>query len=367
MKIFITGIAGFLGSHLAQRLLDEGHTVGGMDNLSGGELSNVPEGVYFKEFDCLHGKFTPELNSPLDFDYCWQPSEFGVPDVVVHCAALAHEGLSTFSPHLITQSIFGASVRTFSQAITHGVKRIVFMSSMSRYGNGAWHFCTNPSLNGLWEQKHWGPPFDEDNIPNPVDPYGVAKVAAEDALKILSETHGVKWSILVPHNIIGVRQKYDDAQRNVASIMMNRCLQGKPPIIYGDGQQKRCFSPIADCLPSIVKAVHGEADYEVVNIGPDNGEITINELAAKIIRLTGSPFAYNQVVRMPDRPNEVKNAYCSSDKARKLLGYKEQQSIDDCLAEMVADIRKRGTREFKYLPIEILNDKTPKTWVERLI
>lgn len=348
-KIFITGIAGFLGSHVAEALLAEGHDVGGNDNMSGGDIENVPKQAYFKAFDCLGG------NRNVDFDHCWKPTQFGVPDVLVHCAALAHEGLSSFSPHLITQSIFGASVRTFSQAIAHGVKRIVFMSSMSRYGNGVGEY--------IQMQENRGSPFEEFYHPHPVDPYGVAKVAAEDALKILCETHGVKWSILVPHNIIGVRQKYDDAMRNVASIFINRCLQGKPPIVYGNGSQKRCFSPVADCLPSILKAIDGAADYEVVNIGPDGGEITVWDLANRIISMTGMTGV---PVQMPDRPNEVKNAYCSSDKARRLLGYEPKQSLNDCLREMVADIQRRGTKEFKYLPVEITKG-APKTWTERLI
>jgi len=166
----------------------------------------------------------------------------------------------------------------------------------------------------------------------------------------------------VPHNIIGTRQRYVDPFRNVASIMINRCLLGLPPIVYGDGTQTRCFSPVADCLPSIVRAVHGDADGEVVNIGPDTGEITINELAAKICSLTGAePFHLHK----PDRPNEVKHAYCSSDKARRLLGYKEQQSLDDCLKEMVEDIKRRGPKSFVYdFPIEIRNG-CPEVWLER--
>lgn len=338
MKIWITGIAGFLGSHLADALLAEGHKVGGNDSLICGDRANVPAKAYYKGFDCLtHGI--------IDFESSWQPYEFGIPDVLIHAAATAHEGLSSFSPDFVTRNIFGASLRTFSQAIKHGVKRIVFMSSMSRYGNG-------------------NPPFKETDDPGPVDPYGVAKVAAEDCLKILCETHGVKWSILVPHNIIGVRQKYDDPFRNVASIMINRCLQGKPPIIYGDGMQKRCFSPIADCIPSILKAVHEKADYEIVNIGPDSGEITINELAGHVIRLTG---AENKVIHMTDRPNEVKNAYCSSEKTRKLLGYKPIQSIEHCLHEMVEDIKRRGAKEFNYFaPIEIKKG-APETWTARMM
>lgn len=328
MKIWITGLAGFLGSHLAETLIAEGHEVEGNDNLVCGDASNFPR---HSNLDCR------------DFDSMKLTLQEFRPDVLVHCAATAHEGLSSFSPSFITKNIYEASVATFSAAIAAGVKRIVFMSSMSRYGIGT-------------------PPFAEDHTTAPVDPYGVAKVAAEDTLKILCNTHGVKYSILVPHNIIGTRQRSCDPFRNVAAIMINRCKSGNPPIIYGDGTQLRCFSPVADCLPSIVKAVHGTVDGEVVNIGPDSGEITIKELAEKIIKLTGFD---GYPVYMEDRPNEVKNAYCSSEKARRLLGYEPKQSIDACLAEMVEYIKPAP---FDYsFPLEINSEICPKTWSKRLM
>lgn len=327
MKIWVTGIAGFLGSHLADALIAEGHEVYGNDNLICGDSNNWTRP--FAKVDCCDQPAMAKMFNHFK------------PDVVVHCAATAHEGLSSFSPSFITRNIYEASVAAFSAAISSGVKRIVYMSSMSRYGDNE-------------------VPFHEDQAPNPIDPYAVAKVAAEDTLRILANTHGIAYSILVPHNIIGTRQRYVDPFRNVASIMINRCLQGKSPIIYGDGEQVRCFSPVVDCLPSIMRAVHGDADGEVVNIGPDKGEITINELAGMVIDLTnfsGGP------IHMSDRPNEVKKAYCSSDKARHLLGHQEKQSVYDCLKEMVAACQPKP---FVYgFPIEI-EKGCPQVWLEKM-
>lgn len=354
MKIWITGIAGFLGSHLAESLIAEGQEVYGNDSLICGDANNISRSMWTRmecsSFNLMKGAF-----------------EKFKPDVVVHCAATAHEGLSNFSPSFITKNIYEASVSTFSAAIASGVKRIVYMSSMSRYGVGR---CDDPN-GGLRSNDGYdydlefspAPPFLEDwHHIAPVDPYGVAKVASEETLKILCDLHDVKWSILVPHNIIGPRQRSVDPYRNVAAIMINRCKLGKPPIVYGDGMQKRCFSPIQDCLPSIIRAVHGDADGQVVNIGPDKGEITVKDLAYKIISLTGFD---GHPVYMEDRPNEVKNAYCSSEKARRLLGYEEKQSIDDCLKEMV-DYIKPALFVYDF-PIEILTEKTPKTWSEGLM
>lgn len=351
MKIWITGIAGFLGSHLAETLLVEGHHIGGNDSFICGDPKNVP----MDNIGCSLFRRKGDNDDALDcrdFQGMHEAFEIFKPEVVVHCAATAHEGLSSFSPSFVTKNIYEASVATFSAAIAAGVKRIVYMSSMSRYGRGSSHLGANIP-----------PPFGENtHRPAPVDPYGIAKVAAEDTLKVLCETHGVKWSIAVPHNIIGTRQRSVDPYRNVAAIMINRCKQGKPPIIYGDGSQRRCFSPVADCLPSLIKMVHGEADGEVVNIGPDEGELSIRELAEKIMDLTGFKGMPKYV---PARPNEVKEAYCSSDKARRLLGYEPKQSIDDCLKEMADFIQPTP---FVYdFPLEIVTERTPKTWTEKLI
>ena len=140
-------------------------------------------------------------------------------DVVCHAAAYAHEGLSTFSPKLICSNNVTGSTSVFTAAIKNKVKRIVYCSSMARYGD----IMT---------------PFKESDRVNPVDPYGVSKVAAENILKILSKSHGIEYNIAVPHNIIGPKQRYIDPYRNVASIMINLILQDRQPTIYGDGEQK---------------------------------------------------------------------------------------------------------------------------------
>lgn len=359
MRVFITGCCGFLGSHLCDALLAEGHTVAGNDSLICGDMDNLPNGVLYHGTDCCN------------FDGMKADLERFKPDVVIHAAATAHEGYSSFSPSFITRNIYEASVSTFSAAIASGVKRIVYMSSMSRYGKGR---CESPEggmqdfvepyeFNGRMYGPFNGPPFTEKyHVPAPVDPYAISKVAAEDTLRILCNTHGVKYSILIPHNIIGTRQRSTDPYRNVASIMINRCKQGKQPIVYGDGSQTRCFSPVKDCLPSIIKAVNGDADGEIVNIGPDEGTITILDLANKVIGLTGFNGGIHFV---PGRPNEVKHATCSSVKARQLLGYVPKQSIDDCLKEMV-DFIKPAPFEYSF-PLEITSDLCPKTWKDKLI
>jgi UDP-glucose 4-epimerase len=171
---------------------------------------------------------------------------------------------------------------------------------------------------------------------------------------------------MVPHNIIGPRQKYDDPYRNVASIMTNRMLQGKQPIIYGDGTQRRCFSFIQDVInPSALAATTDIADGRVVNIGPDEETITINQLAEKLAGIIGFDL---DPIYMPGRPQEVYRAECSSELARELLGYETSTTLDEGLRELVEWIDSQGVKPFTYhLPLEFTTDKTPKTWSERLM
>lgn len=333
-KLLITGVAGFLGSHLADRLLALGHTVVGVDNLLGGYKDNVPSGVEFYPLDAR--------------DYQKLAACTRGVEVVYHCAAAPHEGLSVFSPNLITKHTYNSTVSTVTAAVLVGAKRVVFCSSMARYGE-------QPDL-----------PFHEGMDPKPKDPYGVAKYAAELVTKSLCEAHGLEYTIAVPHNIIGSRQKYDDPYRNVASIMINLMLQGRQPIIYGDGEQRRAFSFIADVVDPLVKmGFEPHVVGEIINVGPDEESTTINELAQRIARLVG--FQSLQPRYVAGRPMEVKLAYCSADKARRILGYQTTYLLDRGLSEMIEWISQRGTKPFQYhLPLEIINERTPLTWKDQL-
>ena len=333
MKIFITGIAGFLGSHLADRMLELGHEVSGNDTLIGGYLDNVPAQANFYEIDCC--------------DNTAMTTAMAGSDIVIHTAATAHEGLSVFSPSFITRNIFEASVSTISAAIQNKVKRFVYCSSMARYGNQT-------------------TPYTEDMRPLPEDPYAVAKVAGEDVLKMLSETHGMEWNIAIPHNIVGPRQRYDDPFRNVMSIMINRNLQGKPAIIYGDGLQTRCFSYVDDCIQCLEKlALDSTIVGQTINIGPDEGTVTVKDMAAMVAQACGYT---GEPTHMPDRPREVKHASCSADLARQVLNYETKTTLEQSIQATVDYIRSRGTKEFDYsYPLEIVSDLTPRTWKDRLM
>ncbi len=170
-------------------------------------------------------------------------------------------------------------------------------------------------------------PFKESYIALPQDPYGIAKEAAERVLINLCDHHGLEYVIAVPHSIYGPRQKYDDPYRNVVSIMANLMLQGRQPIIYGDGEQKRCFSYVSDCVPTLAAmATQKNVVGEIINVGPDEEFISINSLSEKLANIIGINL---NPTYMPGRPGEVILATCSADKSRKLLNYKTTIFIDD--------------------------------------
>ena len=332
-KIFVTGVAGFLGSHLSEKLVELGHSVVGIDNMIGGYEDNISKDIQFHNIDCCDFEKVKTLMKGVD--------------VVYHCAATAHEGLSVFSPFEITKNNYLASVSIFSAAVNEKVDRIIFCSSMARYG------VQNT-------------PFTEKMRPKPVDPYAISKVAAEDVLKNLCELNGVEWVIAIPHNIIGPKQKYDDPYRNVVSIMINRMLQGKAPIIYGDGNQTRCFSYIDDCLSCLVPMLDQKnVNGEIINIGPDEEFVTINKIAEICSNITGINLS---PIYKKDRPKEVKHATCSADKARALLNYKTQVSLKDGIQKTFEYIKTRGIRPFDYnINLEINNELTPSTWKNKEI
>ena len=333
MKVLVTGVGGFLGSHIAEHLIKLNHDVYGIDNFIGGEYNNcsyLPLEKFYPE-DCC------DLEAMLI-------ATKGI-DVVYHCAATPHEGLSVFSPYVISKNNLLASVSVITAAIQNKVKRIIYCSSMARYG-------------------HQQTPFTEIMKTKPQDPYGIAKHAFELTLKNLSKIHGIEFVILVPHNVVGQGQNYTDPFRNVASIMINRMLQGRQPIIYGDGNQKRCFSDIRDIIDPFHKVIFSDvANGEVINIGPDDNFITINELAKEIASIIGFDL---DPIYLDARPSEVRLAHCSADKARKLLNYSTRYELKEILSNMVDCVRQRGPGPFNFnLPVEIQNNLTPKTWLNQ--
>lgn len=335
-KILITGSAGFMGSHLMDYLLLQGHDVYGIDNLSIGLESNVS--------DIAKGR-----NRYIDLRDAKDVKEFVdeiKPEIVYHLAAWAHEGLSQFMPILITENNYNAFLNLVVPCINNKVKRLVVCSSMSVYGAQT-------------------PPFNEDMPTAPEDVYAVAKDSMETTTKILADVHGFEYVIIRPHNVYGPRQSLHDPYRNVAGIFINRLLKGQAPIVYGDGKQTRAFTYIDDVTPYLAASgFEAKAIGQIINIGPTE-EYTVNHLAQSVLGAFASQLT---PLHLPDRPREVKHAFCTNDRAVEILGYRTSTSLEDGIGRMVEWAKTLGPQEFKYLDqLELTGDKIPETWLKKIM
>ena len=302
MKYLITGVAGLLGSRLADWLVENtDHEVVGIDDLSGGYIDNVNEKVEFYKFDLANGSDVERLFENIK------------PDIVYHFAAYAAEGLSPFMRTYNYKNNLISTAKIINGCINHDVKRLVFTSSMAVYGHG-------------WNGKR---PFHEDDLPAPIDPYGIAKMACEMDIKVAGEQHGLDWCIIRPHNVYGEKQNIWDKYRNVLGIWMYQHMNGHEMTIFGDGEQTRAFSYIGDCLKALYEAGNNEkASKQIINLGGTKF-YTINE-ANKILRKVISD---GKKVHKEKR-HEVKNAYPTWDRSEKLIGYRFNTDLEEGLTYM---------------------------------
>ena len=318
-KILITGVAGLIGSHLAEHLLGKGYDVYGVDNLSGGYLENVPDGVELHNGELEDKKWVRGFFKRKKFDY------------VYHLAAYAAEGLSPFIRNFNYSNNLLASVNVINGCISGNVKKIIFTSSMAVYGKGR-------------------PPFNESQKPSPEDPYGIAKYAVEMDLEQAGKQFGLSYSIIRPHNVIGVRQNIWDKYRNVIGIWIRRVLRGESIVIFGDGEQKRAFSDIK-YLMEPMEMLLNECNGQVFNIGSDK-EYSLNEVA-DIVKEVATDFDCNPTIEHLEARREVKYAYCNHDKAKTLLGFNDNTDIKETIREMFFWAMQQSDREVKLMDYEI--------------
>jgi len=342
MRILVTGAAGFMGSHVVDALVVKGgHEVHGVDDLSGGYETNVNPVSHFTKLDLRNKKAVEQYIASVR------------PELLYHLAADATEGRSQFTPISATERNYLAYLYTLVPSIKYGLKKVVVTSSMSVYG----------------AQK---PPFTEEMKPAPEDMYGIAKTAMEEATEILANVYKFKYIIIRPHNVYGPKQNLSDPYRNVIGIFINCLMNNKNFYIYGDGNQKRSFTYIDDFNPYFVKAGFFDAvNGEIINIGPTQDH-TINELTTVVLQTF---FPHGDIPQhlkpkyLPIRPQEVIEAYCSNDKAVRLLGYKTNTSLKEGVAKMVAWAKIMGPQPFRYLDkgLELENDDVPATWKQKLL
>ncbi len=332
-KMLVTGGAGFIGSWLVDELVDRGHNVVSVDDLSGGFKSNVNTKSKFIKADLRDHQKVNRIFGDEKFD------------TVFHLAAYAAEGQSIFSPIEINDINITPMNNLLVAAVNNNVQKFVFTSSMAVYGSQQ-------------------PPFNEDMIPLPEDPYGCGKAYCESMLKIFAHTYNFDYAILRPHNVYGPRQNISDPFRNVLGIWINRIMKGKEPYIFGDGKQERAFSYIGDVAPAIANAgLNNKANGQIINVG--SKEVTsVNEACQVVLNAMDSKI---KPIYQDERPGEVKYAFCTAEKSEKLLNYKTSTLLREGIKIMAKWAKEVGPQEPTYrLPLEITK-KAPQVWKEKLI
>lgn len=327
-RVVVTGGAGFVGSHVADGLVQRGHRVTVLDDLSGGFVDNVPAGA-----ELVHGSIT---DAPL-VDRLFSQQRF---DYVYHLAAYAAEGLSHFIKRFnYTNNVIG-SVTLLNAAVNHEVKGFIFASSIAVYGR-------SPVLR-----------MTEDVRPQPEDSYGIAKYAVEQELRACRDVFGLRYVIFRPHNVFGPRQNIGDRYRNVVGIFMNQILQGRPMTIFGDGTQTRAFSYIDDVAPVMAAAIDVDGAWDdVFNIGADRA-YTLNELAQSIAAAMGVEPA---VVHLPPR-HEVPHATSDHRKLRRVFGERRLTPLTEGLDRMAEWVKARGARQSAAFEGIEITKNLPEVW-----
>lgn len=306
-KILVTGGAGFIGSHLVERLLAEDYQVIVLDNLSYGNLKNISNRSS-ENFSVI----TCDIRDAKKMRIALKDVE-----AVFHEAALVSVKLSVQDPLLNNDVNVTGTLNLLKTCVDAGVKRLVFASSAAVYG-------TNPN-----------PLKKEDMVTSPTNPYGISKLAAENYVKSFNELYGLETISLRYFNAYGPKQSFDleNAYGGVITLFMERLLRNRSPIIYGDGEQTRDFVYVQDIVQANMLALTSKnVNGDFFNIG--SGEvININHVAKALKKKLNKEHIDN--VYKAAQPGDVKHGYADITKARKTLNYSPKFSFDHGITDLV--------------------------------
>lgn len=304
-KALVTGGAGFIGSHIAGRLRLAGMEVAVIDDLSMGKRENVPDGVEFHQASILDRK---ALAAALD----------GV-DVVFHNAAKVSIRNSFDDIYGDTETNVLGTVNVLREGGKAGIRKFIFASSMAVYGERA------PL------------PVQEDGLLEPISPYGAGKLAAESYVRQMSGYYGFESVVLRYFNTYGPGQTCTPYV-GVITIFIDSLLQGRPPMVFGTGEQVRDFVYVGDVAQANLLAMERAPDKAVLNIGTGTGT-SVNRIAGLLLEKLGADL---EPVKAPLPLGEPKDSIADISKARRLLGFDPSTRMEYALGEVIESVRRSG-------------------------
>jgi len=307
-RILVTGGAGFIGSHLVDRLLKEGFEVVVIDNLDTGRLENISRHQGRAEFRFIKGDIR---------DFNLVKKVIRDIDIVFHEAALASVTLSVEHPILSHEVNVTGTLNLLKASSDFHIKRFIYASSAAIYGG--------TSL----PQKR------ENMTPNPTSPYGVSKLAAETYVNLFHKVYGLETVSLRYFNVYGPRQRFDiqSAYGGAITIFLNRLIRNMPPIIYGDGEQTRDFVYVQDIVEANILALKSKhAAGEVFNIGTGT-KVSINQVSSILKEIMKRKNLKS--IHADARLTDIRNGYADISKAKKILAFNPKFSLKEGLAKLV--------------------------------
>lgn len=317
MKILITGGAGFIGSHLCERFTGEGDTVICMDNFLSGNLGNVRSLLSHRNFKLVNGDVR-------DFDL--MEKIIRDVDAVIHLAAQIHVDRSILEPKLTYDTNVFGTLNVLELSRRYDTEKVIHTSTSEVYGSAQYV------------------PMDERHPLDAPHPYGASKIAADRMCNAYVQTYGLNICIMRPFNTFGPRQK-DTGYGGVISIFVKRILNGRPPIIYGDGMQTRDYMYVKDLVEAFAVVLKSNKNLGgPVNFGTGK-EIAIIDLAKRITKLCDMERKIKPVNVAP-RPGEVKRLVANYSKAKKLLQWEPKYTLDKGLKEFIEWYRKYQFEEW---------------------
>ena len=304
--VCVTGGAGFIGSHVCDRLVERGCQVIVVDDLSTGKRANLGKHLDSGDVELIVADVAEGLAEPLAGKKI---------ERFIHLAAQVSVVASIEHPLRDVNVNYRGTVQVLEHARATGAAKVVFASSAAIYGDAS------------------APPVREDAPALPVSPYGIDKYASELMLRYYSEVQKLPTTSLRFFNVYGPRQDPASPYSGVISIFADRARAGRDLTIFGDGEQTRDFVYVGDVSRLVVEAVFSEAgDGTVCNVGTGR-ETTVNELARTVVRLCGDK---SQIEHAPPRAGEILKSYANVERAAELFGFRARTTLADGLADLVS-------------------------------